>query len=71
MYKKSTNTRLYVKIGSIGGCCLVYMAHHICFYRLKSLESSDMEGIWLKIMPNLTTLALGSVYRPPSDFAFS
>ena len=55
--------------GFIGGGCLVYVAYHICFSRLKSLESSDIEGIWLKIKLNSTTLALGTVYRPPSDSA--
>ena len=49
--------------GSIGGGCLVYLAHHTCFSCFKSPGSSDIEGIWLKIMLNLTNLALGIVYR--------
>ena len=33
---------------TIGGGCLFYIASHICSTRLRSLESSDIEAIWLK-----------------------
>ena len=57
-------------LGMVGGGCLVYVANHLCFTRLKSFESTDIEGIWLKIMFDLSALIVGSIYRPPSDSEF-
>ena len=37
---------------------------------LKSLETDQIEGIWLKIMPNKIFFVLGAVYRPLSDSNF-
>ena len=56
---------------TIGGGCLFYIASHICSTRLRSLESSDIEAIWLKIMVNSSVFIIGTVYRPPSsDYLF-
>ena len=33
--------------GQDGGGCLIYIASHICYSRLKSLESPDVELIWI------------------------
>ena len=52
---------------TIGGGCLFYIASHICPTRLRSLESSDIEAIWLKIMVNSSVFIIGTVYRPPSS----
>ena len=49
---------------------LIYIASHICYSRLKSLEPPDIELIWIKIMQNSSALILGNCYRPPSDFQF-
>ena len=57
-------------LGMVGEGCLVYVANHLCFTRLKSFESTDIEGIWLKIMFDLSALIVGSIYRPPSDSEF-
>ena len=57
-------------LGMVGGGCLVYIANHLCFTRLKSFESTDIEGIWLKIMFDLSAFIVGSIYRPPSDSEF-
>ena len=54
----------------VGGGCLVYIANHLCFTRLKSRESTGIEGIWLKIMFESSTFIVGSIYRPPSDSEF-
>ena len=51
-------------------CCLIYIASHICYSRLKSLESPDIELIWIKIIRNSSALILGNCYQPPSDFQF-
>ena len=56
--------------GQDGGGCLIYIASHICYSRLKSLEPPDVELIWIKIMQNSSALILGNCYRPPSDFQF-
>ena len=56
--------------GQDGGGCLIYIASHICYSRLKSLESPDVELIWIKIIRNSSALILGNCYRPPSDFQF-
>lgn len=56
--------------GQDGGGCLIYIASHICYSRLKSLEPPDVELIWIKIMHNSSALILGNCYRPPSDFQF-
>jgi hypothetical protein len=53
-----------------GGGCIVYVADHICFNRLKSLETRNIEGLWIKITVNATSIVLGTVYRPPSDSNF-
>ena len=55
---------------TIGGGCLFYIASHICSTRLTSLESSDIEAIWLKIMVNSSVFIIGTIYRPPSDSLF-
>ena len=55
---------------TIGGGCLIYIANHICSTRLTSLESPDIEGIWLKIHINSSSLVVGTIYRPPSDSMF-
>ena len=33
-------------------------------------ESTDIEGIWVKITLKSTVLILGTFYRPPSDSQF-
>ena len=48
----------------------MYVADHICFNRLKSLETRNIEGLWIKITVNATSIVLGTVYRPPSDSNF-
>ena len=57
-------------LGMVGGGCLVYIANHLCFTRLKSFESTDIEGIWLKIMFDSSAFIVGSMYRQPSDSEF-
>ena len=56
--------------GQDGGGCLIYIASHICYSRLKSLEPPDIELIWIKIVQKSSALILGNCYRPPSDFQF-
>ena len=46
------------------------MSNHICCLRLKSLETRDIEGIWLILTDNSTSTVLGTVYRPPSNSNF-
>ena len=53
-----------------GGSCVVYISNNICCSRLKSLETLEIEGIWLKLTVNSTSTILGTVYRPPSDYNF-
>ena len=53
-----------------GGGCIAYVSIHICCLRLKSLETRDIEGIWLKLTDNSTSTVLGAVYRPPSNSNF-
>ena len=48
--------------GTAGGGCLVYIADHICSSHLKSLETPEIEGIWLKITTNSTSFILGNIY---------
>lgn len=56
--------------GQVGGGCLIYISDNICSSRLKSLETEDIEGIWLKISTRKTSFILGNIYRPPSDLNF-
>ena len=56
--------------GMVEGGCLVSIANHLCFTRLKSFESTDIEGIWLKIMFESSAFIVGSIYRPRSDSEF-
>lgn len=58
------------KAGSLGGGCLIYIANHICSTRLKSLETSEIEGIWIRVSVNSTSFIIGNIYRPPSDSSF-
>ena len=53
-----------------GGGCIVYVSNHICCSRLKSIETREVEAIWLKLTTNSTSTILGTVYRPPSDSNF-
>ena len=38
----------------------------VCSTRLSSLESPDIEAIWLRIPVNSSVFIVGTVYRPPS-----
>ena len=42
----------------------------VCSTRLSSLESPDIEAIWLRIPVNSSVFIVGTVYRPPSDSLF-
>ena len=42
----------------------------ICSIRLRSLETPEIEQIWLKITTNSNVFILGTIYRPPSYSAF-
>ena len=57
-------------IGTVGGGCLVYIGNHICSTRLKSIETPEIEGIWLKISVNSSAFIVDTIYRSPSDSAF-
>ena len=50
-----------------GRGCIAYVSNHICCLRFKSLESRDIDGIWLKLTDNLTSTVLGTVFKPPSN----
>ena len=54
----------------LGGGCIVYVTDNICFSRLNSLESRDIEGMWLETTINVSSIVLGTVYRPPSNSDF-
>ena len=53
-----------------GGGCLVYVAKHICAQRMRTLESEQVEGIWLTVLINSSTFIVGTIYRPPEIFDF-
>ena len=56
--------------GHVGGGCLIYISDNISSSRLKSLETVEIEGIWLNIKTRKSSFILGNIYRPPSDTKF-
>ena len=78
LYSKISNSQLEIENYKMARRDMVYIANHLCFTRLKSFESTDIEGIWLKIMfdssafivGSIYTFIVGSIYRPPSDSEF-
>lgn len=57
--------------GKQGGGCLIYVMNHICAIRLRSLEATEIEQIWLRISSDSNKgFTLGVVYRPPDSTTF-
>ena len=48
-----------------GGGCMVYVAN-----RMRTLESEQVEGIWLKVLIDSSVFIVGTIYRPQEIYDF-
>ena len=58
------------RVGRGGGGCALYIANKLKSFHLQCLDSALIENIWIKVITESCSIAVGLYYRPPGETEF-